>query len=59
MQHRPNEFLVIEAKDGDQGIRYALDHQPDLIICDIMMPHVDGYEAFPGLFHSKNALERV
>lgn len=33
-----------EAADGKQGLEMALTHRPDLIICDILMPIIDGYE---------------
>ncbi|NJL78008.1 MAG: response regulator transcription factor [Richelia sp. SM2_1_7] len=36
-------FEMISAKNGTAGIREALFHLPDLIICDILMPDMDGY----------------
>lgn len=36
-------YGVVEAVDGLTGIAAALHHLPDLIVCDILMPHVDGY----------------
>jgi CheY-like chemotaxis protein len=36
-------FDVIGAENGLEGVQYALETQPDLIICDIMMPELDGY----------------
>jgi two-component system cell cycle response regulator len=35
---------ALEATDGHQGLRAALDARPDLIICDLQLPRIDGYE---------------
>jgi len=37
-------YLRIQAVDGNDGLRQALETVPDLIISDIMMPGMDGYE---------------
>jgi DNA-binding response OmpR family regulator len=37
-------YQLLFAKDGQEGIDLALEHTPDLIISDIMMPEKDGYE---------------
>jgi signal transduction histidine kinase/class 3 adenylate cyclase len=37
-------FRIIKARDGEEGIEKAQQHRPDLIISDIMMPGVDGYQ---------------
>ena len=37
------DFEVIDAGDGDIGVKLARTEIPDLIICDIMMPKLDGY----------------
>ena len=36
-------FKVISAEDGKKGVALAIDQKPDIIICDIMMPELDGY----------------
>jgi two-component system, sensor histidine kinase and response regulator len=37
------EYEVIGACDGDEGVRLIWQELPDLIICDILMPGLDGY----------------
>lgn len=39
-----SEYKVIQAMNGDQGIRLATRYVPDMIVCDVMMPGIDGYE---------------
>jgi len=37
-------YVVLTAADGEQGLNAALDEKPDLIILDIMLPKINGYE---------------
>ena len=37
------DYHVLTAEHGKAGVALAKDQQPDLIICDIMMPELDGY----------------
>src|SRR5438034_658284 len=37
-------FAVIEASDGIEGCQRYEKHHPDLLLVDIMMPRMDGYE---------------
>ena len=40
-----NDFVVLEAKNGDEAISIARSQKPDLILMDIKMPKTDGYTA--------------
>jgi signal transduction histidine kinase len=39
-----DDYRVVFARDGAEGMEMALRHSPDLIISDVMMPRVDGQE---------------
>jgi DNA-binding response OmpR family regulator len=40
-----NQYDVVTAKDGVEGIEKALSERPDLILMDVVMPRMDGFEA--------------
>lgn len=39
-----DEYNIVTAPDGREGVRLAAKYVPDLIICDVMMPVMDGLE---------------
>jgi phosphoribosyl 1,2-cyclic phosphodiesterase/FixJ family two-component response regulator len=41
---RREHWNVLEAEDGEKGIALAMQHRPDVILCDLLMPRVNGYQ---------------
>jgi DNA-binding response OmpR family regulator len=41
---RPNKYLILEANNGKTAISIAESEMPDLILLDLMMPEMDGFE---------------
>jgi DNA-binding response OmpR family regulator len=46
-----SNYKVIQADNGKKGLEIAIKELPDLIICDIMMPLLDGYGVIHALQH--------
>ena len=42
-------FEALGAENGSIGVQMAKVHQPDLILCDVMMPELDGYGVWSAL----------
>ena len=40
---RRDGWKVLEAEDGDRGIEVAIEHRPDVILCDLLMPRGNGF----------------
>ncbi len=40
-----NGYLVVEARDGVEGVKLAAIEKPDIILMDMQLPLLDGYEA--------------
>jgi len=47
-----SDYIVLTASNGQIGVEKAKNHKPDIIVCDIMMPVLDGYGVLEAL--SKN-----
>ncbi|MBP7088900.1 MAG: response regulator [Candidatus Omnitrophica bacterium] len=50
------EYEVVVARSGKEGIKAAIRYKPDLILLDIMMPHMDGYQVLDRLKKSRRTL---
>ena len=37
-------WRVLEATDGEKGVELAVEHRPDAIVCDLLMPRFNGYQ---------------
>lgn len=42
-------FEAVGAENGKRGVEMAQEYQPDLILCDVMMPNLDGYAVLSAL----------
>lgn len=51
-------YQVIAACNGQEGLEIALKENPDLIICDIMMPEIDGYHLLE-ILRGKSVFEKT
>ena len=52
-----SEFNTMTATDGVQGLRTAIERRPDLIVSDVMMPEMDGFEMVRRMRESPEARE--
>lgn len=46
---RQSGYAVVQAMEGDSGLRLAKTEAPDLILLDLIMPNKDGYETLEDL----------
>lgn len=49
-----NGYEVLTASNGKDGIETTLEEKPDLLICDISMPGIDGYTVLSMLRNNKH-----
>lgn len=42
-------FQVVSARDGEEGLKAAMREKPDLILLDVLMPKLDGFEVLKRL----------
>ena len=46
---KSKDYKVIKALDGESGLRSAKEERPDLILLDLILPRMDGFEVLKGL----------
>jgi DNA-binding response OmpR family regulator len=56
MKFKQGGFEVISATDGEEAIKISRREKPDIILLDIMMPKIDGFEVLENL--KKNSLTK-
>ena len=44
IRHKGGDYTLLVARDGQEGLQKAQTEQPDLIITDLMLPKMNGYE---------------
>ncbi len=49
-----SNYKVVTAENGKEGVEKAIREKPDLIICDIMMPVLDGYAVLHSVHRNEN-----
>jgi len=52
-------YRVLEAGDGREGLEMILYHRPNLVISDIIMPRMDGYQLLEELREKYNLLDEL
>jgi len=53
-----NEYELVVAQDGEQGVALASRERPDLVLMDLSLPVIDGWEATKRI-HSNSALSQI
>ena len=41
---KDEEFEIVEAVDGEEGLKKITEEKPDLILLDLILPNIDGFE---------------
>ena len=49
--------VIGEAEEGETGVALALREQPDIVVIDVMMPRIDGFEATKRIKRSRPAVK--
>ncbi len=52
-----NDYEVIIAKDGEEGVKKVIQANPDIVLCDVNMPKMNGFEVLNMLHNALNELQ--
>lgn len=52
-----SDYTVYTAKNGREGVEKAKHELPDIIVCDVMMPEMDGYDVLTNLAKNSSTIE--
>ena len=52
-----SDYTVYTAKNGKEGVAVAKKELPDIIVCDVMMPEMNGYDVLSNLSEDNATLE--
>lgn len=47
-------YMVVEAVDGEEGLKKASEEKPDLILLDLILPGIDGFEVLTQIKQNNN-----
>ena len=48
------DFNVVEAMDGEEGVKKAKEEKPDIILLDLILPGIDGFEVLTRIREDKS-----
>jgi phosphoribosyl 1,2-cyclic phosphodiesterase/FixJ family two-component response regulator len=54
-----NGWRVLQAEDGEVGLKLALEHRPEIVLCDLLMPRCNGFQVCRFLRAHKDQLPRT
>jgi len=52
-------FNVVTARNGQEALELTQQHKPDLVILDVMMPIMDGWDALAGIRNGQETAETI
>ncbi len=54
LESAPDIKVVAEAESGEQGVKFYMEHHPDVVVMDITMPGIGGLEAIERIMAKEN-----